>query len=113
MQTVKMPSQHRTLECSICKKMMRSNNLKRHWRTKHNMHDMTLSVKVGSRAIIDGESCTSEDLKMEVLSNAKAYNEKIQLGESVNRILMETNTKKGTIGGYQEVIMQEECNIRV
>ena len=76
---------------------MRSNNLKRHWRTKHKMFDMKLSVKVDSSVVIDGGPCTSEDLKMEVLNNAKAYNEKIQLGESLHKILMETNTKEESL----------------
>ena len=58
---------------------------------------MKLSVKVDSSAVIDGGPCTSEDLKMEVLNNAKAYNEKIQLGESLHKILMETNTKEESL----------------
>ena len=76
---------------------MRSDNLKRHWRRKHNMFDMTLSVKVESRATVHGDRCNSEDLKMEVLDNAKTYDEKIQLGESLHNILMETNVKEESL----------------
>ena len=61
------------------------------------MFNMKLSVKVDSSVVIDGGPCTSEDLKMEVLNNAKAYNEKIQLGESLHKILMETNTKEESL----------------
>ena len=56
---------------------MRSDNLKRHWRRKHNMFDMTLSVKVESRFAEHGDRCSSEDLKIEVMDNSKTYDEKI------------------------------------
>ena len=37
-----MADRHKILECSICRKTMRSNNLKRHWRTKHKIFDMEI-----------------------------------------------------------------------
>ena len=72
-----MPSQHRIVECSTCKKIMRSDHLRRHRRTKHEIFDKTLSIKVETKVEIDKGSCNSEDLKIEVLDNAKAYDEKI------------------------------------
>ena len=92
-----MPSQHRIVECSTCKKMMRSNNLRRHRRAKHEIFDKTLSIKVETKFEIDKGSCNSEDLKIEVLDNAKAYDQKIQLGETLHKLLMETNTKEESL----------------
>ena len=89
-----MPAQHRIVECFTCKKMMRSDNLRRHRRAKHEIFDKTLSIKVETKVEIDKSSCNSEDLKIAVLDNAKAYDENIQLGETLHKLLMETNTKE-------------------
>ena len=92
-----MASGHRTLECPMCKRMMRSDNLRRHWRKKHKMFDMKLTVKVESNATDSESASTSGDLKMEILDNAKVYDEKIKLGENIFNVLMETNTKEDSL----------------
>ena len=92
-----MAARHRTLECSMCKRMMRSDNLKRHWRKKHKMFDMEVTVKVESKAKAGGGVSTTEGLKMEILENNEIYNEKIQLGQSIHKVLMETNAKEESL----------------
>ena len=92
-----MASGQRTLECPMCKRMMRSDNLRRHWRKKHKMFDMKLTVKVESNATDSESASTSGDLKMEILDNAKVYDEKIKLGENIFNVLMETNTKEDSL----------------
>ena len=92
-----MPSQHRIVECSTCKKMMRSNKLRRHRRAKHEIFDKTLSIKDETKVEVDKGSCNSENLKIGVLDNAKAYNEKILLGETLHKLLMETNTEEESL----------------
>jgi len=49
---------HRILECSICRKTMRSDNLERHWRTKHKMFDMGLTVMVEAKSKVGESSST-------------------------------------------------------
>ena len=92
-----MAARHRILECPMCKRMMRSDNLKRHWRKKHKMFDMEVTVKVESKAKAGGSVSTTEGLKMEILENNEIYNEKIQLGQSIHKVLMETNAKEESL----------------
>ena len=46
--TIMMSSENRniTLECSICKKKMRSDTLKRHWLTKHKNFEFKVTTVV-------------------------------------------------------------------
>ena len=76
---------------------MQSNNLRRHRRAKHEIFDKTLSIKVETKVDIDKGSCNNEDLKIEVLGNAKAYDEKILLGKTLHKLLIETNTKEESL----------------
>ena len=78
-----MADRHKILECSICRKTMRSNNLKRHWRTKHKMFDMGLTVTVEAKSKVGESSSTGNNLESEILDNAKIYDEKISLGERI------------------------------
>ena len=41
---------------------MRSDSLKRHWRSKHKTTDMELIIKVKSKNNIDGATATNNDL---------------------------------------------------
>ena len=91
-----MPDRHKDLECPICKKMMRSNNLKRHWRSKHNMFDMVLTTRVEIKDNT-GKDATRNDLKSEILKNSTIFDEKIQLGESIFKVLMETNVDERSL----------------
>ena len=93
---------HKTLECSICRKMMRSNNLKRHWRSKHGMFDMELNIKVKSNTKVSGTPSTTNDLKVEILDNAKIYDEKIELGKDIFNVLMDTNTKEESLSRHHK-----------
>ena len=92
-----MAARHRNLECPMCKRMMRSNNLKRHWKNKHKMFDMELTVKVEGKAKADRSMSSTDDLKMEILENNEIYSEKIQLGERINKVLLETNAKEESL----------------
>ena len=58
---------------------MRSNNLKRHWKTKHKIFDIGLTVTVDVGSKIGESSSTGNNLKLEILDNAKIYDEKISL----------------------------------
>ena len=58
------------------------------------MFDMELTVKFEGKAKADGSVSTTDDLKMEILENNKIYNEKIQLGGRIHKVLMETNVKE-------------------
>ena len=91
-----MPDRHKVLECPICKKMMRSNNLKRHWRSKHNMLDTVLTTRVEIKDNT-GKDATRNDLKSEILKNSTIFDEKIQLGESIFKVLMETNVDERSL----------------
>ena len=51
------------------------------------MFDIRLTV------IVEGKS----NLKLEILDNAKIYGEKISLGKSIHKVLMETNTKEESL----------------
>ena len=92
-----MADRHKILECSICRKTMRSNNLKRHWRTKHKMFDMGLTVTVEAKSKVGESSSTGNNLESEILDNAKIYDEKISLGERIHKVLMETNAKEESL----------------
>ena len=70
-----MADRHRTLECSLCKKMMRSDSLKRHWISKHKTTDMELIIKVKSKTNIDGAPATGNDLKCQMIANDMLFDE--------------------------------------
>ena len=90
----KMPTHHRYLECSMCKKVMRSDNLKRHWKSKHRTSDIELTITVKHRSNIDGGPSTDNDLKSEMITNDMLFAEKINLGKNIYNLLRETNTKE-------------------
>ena len=58
------------------------------------MFDMEVTVKFESKAKAGGSVSTTEVLKMEILD---IYNEKIQLGQSMHKVLMETNAKEESL----------------
>ena len=67
-----------TLECSICKKKMRSDNLKRHWLTKHKSFDFKVTTVVrGCLRDKDRKPFASVDLESEIVANGKLLAEKI------------------------------------
>ena len=87
-----------TLECSICKKKMRSDTLKRHWLTKHKNFDFKVTTVVrGFFKETDGEHSSNEDLELEIVSNGKLLDEKIALGEKISKLLTKTNTKEESL----------------
>ena len=87
-----------TLECSICKKKMRSDTLKRHWLTKHKNFDFKVTTVVrGFLKETDGEHSSNEDLELEIVSNGKLLDEKIALGEKISKLLTKTNTKEESL----------------
>ena len=65
------------------------------------MFDMEVTVKVESKAKAGGSVSTTDGLKMEILGNNEIYNEKIQLGQSIHKVLMETNAKEETLSSTQ------------
>ena len=68
-----MTGRHRILECSICRKTIRVDNLKRHWRTKHKMFDMGFTVTVEAKSKVGESSSTGNNLELDILDNAKIY----------------------------------------
>ena len=92
-----MPTHHRYLECSMCKKVMRSDNLKRHWKSKHRTSDMELTITVKHRSKTDSGSSSDNDLKSEMITNDMLFDEKINLGKSIYNLLRETNTKEESL----------------
>ena len=56
---------------------MRSDSLKRHWRSKHKTTDMELIIKVKSKTNIDGAAATDNDLKCQMIANDMLFNKKI------------------------------------
>ena len=81
------------------------------------MFDIELAVKFEAKAKADRNVSTTDDLKMEILENNEIYNEKIQLGGRINKVLMETNVKEESLsrqhkdgppmGGYGSRIPRE------
>ena len=61
------------------------------------MFDMELTVKVEGKAKADRSMSSTDDLKMEILENNEIYSEKIQLGERINKVLLETNAKEESL----------------
>ena len=57
-----------TPECSICKKKMMSDHLKRHWSSKHNNFDFKVTTVVrGFLKEKDGEPSSNEDVESEIV----------------------------------------------
>ena len=82
-----------TLECSICKKKMRIDNLKRHWLTKHKSFDFKVTTVVRGFLKDDNRKPSSnEDLESEIIANSKLLDE--ELGEKISKVLTDTNTKE-------------------
>ena len=92
-----MPACHRILECTICKKMMRSDNLKRHCRSKHKMFGMESTIRVEGKTKIDKSPSIVNELRFEMLNNGKLFDEKISLGRHIYNLLMETSTKEESL----------------
>ena len=61
------------------------------------MFDMELTVKVKSKVEAARGVSTNEELKIEILENNEIYKEKIQLGERIYKVLMETNAKEESL----------------
>ena len=61
------------------------------------MFDMDLTVTVDVKCKIGKCSSTDNNLELEILDNAKIYDEKICFGESIHKVLMETNTKEESL----------------
>ena len=77
--------------------MTRTNDLKRHWKAKHKMFDMGLTLTDDFKSKIGECSSKDKNLKLEILDNAKTYDEKISLGESIHKVLMETYMKEESL----------------
>ena len=92
------PNRNITLECSICKKKMRSDNLRRHWLAKHKSFDFKVTTVV--RSFLKDEDIkpsSIKDLKSEIVANGKLFDEKIALGENISKVLADTNTKEESL----------------
>ena len=86
------------LECSICKKKMRSDHLRRHWSAKHKSFDFKVTTAVrGLLKDKDSNPSSIEDLKSEIVANGKLLDEKIALGENISKVLADTNTKEESL----------------
>ena len=61
------------------------------------MFDMGLTVTVKAKSKIGESSSTGNNLQLEILDNAKIYDEKICLGERIHKVLMDTNAKEESL----------------
>ena len=61
------------------------------------MFDMGLTVKVDTKSKIGESFSTVNSLKLEILENAKIDDVRISLGERIQKVLMETNTKEESL----------------
>ena len=87
-----------TLECSICKKKMRSDTLKRHWLTKHKNFDFKVTTVVkGFLREKDSGNPSVQDLESEILADNKLLDEKIELGEKISKVLTNTKAKEESL----------------
>ena len=100
------PNRNINLECSICKKKMRSDNLRRHWLAKHKSFDFKVTTVVrGFLKDKDSNPSSIEDLKSEIVANGKLLDEKIALGENVSKVLADTNTKEESLSKNIEKLL--------
>ena len=105
MRTMTMASKNRniTLECSICKRKMRSDTLKRHWSSKHKNFDFNVTIVVrGFLKEKDGEPSSNEDFESDVVANGKLLDEKIALGGKISKVLTSTNTLEESLSKRQK-----------
>ena len=58
---------------------------------------MGLTVKVDTKSKIGESFSTVNSLKLEILENAKIDDVRISLGERIQKVLMETNTKEESL----------------
>ena len=95
---MKSADRHRIWECSVCKKRMRSDSLKRHGLRKNkNVNFQVTKVVRGYLKDKDSQPSSNEDLESEIVANGKLLNEKIALGEKINKVLTNTNTKEESL----------------
>ena len=96
--TITMPSVNRniTLECPVCKKSMRSDNLKRHKLKKHKNFNFQVTTIVKAN-VKDSGNPSVQDLESEILADNKLLDEKIELGEKISKVLTNTNAKEESL----------------
>ena len=61
------------------------------------MFDMGLTLTDDFKSKIGECSSKDKNLKLEILDNAKSFDEKISFAESIHKVLMETNTKEESL----------------
>ena len=87
-----------TLVCSISKKKMRSDHLKKHWFAKQKNFDFKVTTIVrGFLKNEDSKPSSNQDLESEILANDKLLDEKIELGEKISTVLTNTKTKEESL----------------
>ena len=87
---------HRILECSVCKKSMRSDNLKRHKFKKHKNFSFQVTTIVKANVKYSGNP-SIQILEFEILAENKLLDEKIELGEKISKVLTNTNAKEESL----------------
>ena len=93
---MKSPDQHRILECSICKKRVRSDSLKSYGLKKHKNFNFQVTTILNSN-VIDSGIPSNQDLESEILTNEKPLDEKIELGEKISKLQTNINTKEESL----------------
>ena len=93
---MKSVDRHRTLECPVCKRTMRSDSLKRHKLTKHKNFNFQVTTIIKAH-VKNGGIPSNQDLESEILANDKLLDEKIELGEKISKVLMNTKTKEESL----------------
>ena len=82
-----------TLVCSISKKKMRSDHLKKHWFAKQKNFDFKVATVVrGFLKIKDSKASSNWNVESEILANDKLLDGKIELGEQISKFLTNKNT---------------------
>ena len=87
---------HRILECSVCKKRMRSDSLKKHGLKKHKNFNFQVTTIVKAN-VKDSGNPSVQDLESEILANNKLLDEKIELGEKISKVLTNTKAKEESL----------------
>ena len=92
--TVTIPSKNRniTLKCSVCKKKMRKDTLKRQLVSKTQNFDFQVTTVVrGFLKDKDSEPSLNEDLESKIVANRKLLDEKLAFGERISKAQSKTN----------------------
>ena len=88
---------YKIVEFPVCKKMMRSDSLKRHWRLKYKYDEIEVTTVIRSAFKHASKNPDNNDLRSEIVANGMLFYKKINLAKSTHNLLLETNTKEESL----------------